>query len=431
MRAEGERKLGTSWSSAPLSGHRPFMELPMHNPIAIRHQIAPLARRECERLAQAYHANEPEVLEALGSHSPEQWLRLFVTSHGMPPVGIWQTHTYARFTDSVSGRDHFFLIPLPYKPHKRHETAVLARPRPSIRIENGSLWIDQLKTGIRLQAIPHTTPFWYFHYNPNREHRPYHSMTLNLKPACPEKCTLCAGAKTGRVNNGMEGALEAVPAFERILAQHPETAAQLDSVAVVTGCFEKFDALVNHLREVRAAALKFASPSTFRVLEHNVGTEEQLEIVVGELGYEVFVTLECFDQELRCLALNGKVGRKGRDSRQFLEMIRTYAWYLEKRPGLGKRHVRVTYLIGIDSLETTERLFRELDSLNRELKHSMVVPWMSVFTPYDDHMRVLQQPGFSLKFLLDAHALARKYFSEPLLREQSGSTGEGYARGFF
>jgi hypothetical protein len=93
--------------------------------------------------------------------------------------------------------------------------------------------------------------------------------------------------------------------------------------------------------------------------------------------------------------------------------------------------VRVTYLVGIDSLETTESFFQELASINQTLKHASVIPWMSVFTPYDDHMRVLQQPSFSMKFLLGAQALARKYFPEQLLLEQSGSTGEGYARGFF
>src|SRR5207248_2318436 len=118
----------------------------------------------------------------------------------------------------------------------------------------------------------------------------------------------------------------------------PDAREQLDSVAVVTGCFQSFDALTEHLGSVRRAAEKHSAPTTFRVLEHNVTTEKEFEVVVGELGYDVFVTLECFDQELR---------------------------------------------------------------------------------------------NISLKFLIEAHQLCKKYFDPALLASDSGGTGHGYARGLF
>lgn len=394
-------------------------------------ELPRFGRDECERLANRYHADDAVVLAALAGYSPEQFLRLFLTSHGMPPAGIWQTHTYARITDSVTGKDHFFLIPIPYEPHERANVRGLPRPRPRIRFENGLLWVDEIPTAVRPQSIPHTTPFWYFHYNPNTEDRPYRSMTLNLKPECPERCVLCAGAKTGRVNNGMDDTLSPEAVMEKIVRQHPEAREQLDSIAIVTGCFQTFDALTTHLAEVRAAAEKVARPTTFRVLEHNVTTPEQFDVVVGKLGYDVFVTLECFDQELRNIALNGKVGRKGRDSRQFLELIRVYAEYLESHPELGKRLVRVTYLAGIDPLETTEYFFQQLAEINRGKQHAMVVPWMSVFTPYDKAMRVIQRPDFSLEFLIKAQQLAQKYFGADVCAAETGGTGHGYARGLF
>src|SRR5262249_14265353 len=154
--------------------------------------------------------------------------------------------------------------------------------------------VDDIQTAVRPQSIPYTTPFWYFHYDPNTEDRPFRSATLNLKPQCPERCVLCAGAKTGRVNNGMDDTLSARSVMERIFRQHPEAREQLDSIAIVTGCFQTFDALTEHLAEVRQAAELYSSPTTFRVLEHNVTTTERFEEVVGKLGYDVFVTLECY-----------------------------------------------------------------------------------------------------------------------------------------
>lgn len=394
---------------------------------------APFGRGVCERLAARYHAHQPEVAEAIGRCSPEQFLRLFLTAHGMTPAGNWQTHTYARVTDSETGRDHFFLIPIPFELRRDRLGVQAAEPaaRPAIRFEDGRLWVDEFRTEVRPQAIPYTTPFWYFHYDPNAEDVPFRSMTLNLKPSCPEKCVMCAGAKTGRVNNGMEGALEADQVLAKIMAKHAGAKTQLDSVAVVTGCFESFDALTVHLRDVREAALRHASPKTFRVLEHNVATERQLDVVVGELGYDVFITLECYDAELRRLALNGRVGRKGRDTAEFLEMMRNYARYLDARPELGRTVVHVTYLIGIDPLPVAETLFREMAEINRGLKNVTVLPWLSVFTPYETSMRLIQHPDFSLQFLLQAQELCRAYFPADLLAAESGGTADGYARGLF
>lgn len=383
---------------------------------------------DAEALALRYHGEEPAILEAARAYSPEQFLRLFVTSHGMTPAGAWQTHTYARITDSHTGRDHFFLIPIPSHVGKKQPAP---RLRPDLSLRSGRLWLDGAPTPIRAQSIPHTTPFWYFHYNPNREHVPFESMTLNLSPSCLENCTLCAGAKTGRVNNGMEDTLSPKSILKRVFNQHPAGPKQLDSVAIVTGCFENFEALVGHLRDVRQAVESYCSPRTYRVLEHNVTNEPQFDIVVKELGYDVFITLECYDQHLRNIALNGKVGMKGRDSRQFMDIIRRYSAYLDARPELGKRFVHVTYLLGIDSLEVTEGFFRELAEMNAGLKTVKVVPWLSLFTPYTPAMRLIQQPQFGLKFIFDGMALAKKYFGGEILETESGGTADGYARGLF
>jgi hypothetical protein len=385
-------------------------------------QLTQFATPDCVRLAKEYHADEANVLQAAATLSPEQFLRLFVTIHGMRPAGIWQTHTYARFTDSATAKDHFFLIPMLSAKNSK---------QPLIRFEEGFLKVDDLATSIYPQSIPHTTPFWYFHYDPNREHSPYHSMTLNLSPSCLEKCVLCAGAKTGRVNNGMEDTLSAKSVVERIVKQHHEASQQLDSVAVVTGCFSDFAELKLHLRDVRQAVSEYCTPSTYRVLEHNIVSEEQFATVVGELGYDVFVTLECFDQEVRNIALNGKVGRKGRNSQEFLQIIQTYADYLEANPELNKNIVRVTYLMGLDSLEVTEQFFQRLAAINASLQRTTVLPWLSIFTPYNAAMRTLQRPDFGLEFLLAGIDLCQKYFDPQLLANSSGSTGEGYARGLF
>jgi hypothetical protein len=402
-------------------------------PVSPSPLFAPFGRSDCLILASRYHAGDPVVRRAAETYTPERFLRLFLTAHGMKPEGIWKSHTYVRLKDSESGLDHFFLIPLPYRPNPRAANARERAndPRPEIRIRDGVLWVDGIPTEARPQSIPFTTPFWYFHYDPNREATPFHSMTLNLKPACPEKCTLCAGAKTGRVNNGTDGALETDRSFARILKQHPEAAEQLDSVAVVTGCFDTFDSLTSHLREVRDAARKYANPPVLRVLEHNVTTPEQYAIVVGELGYDVFITLECFDQSMRKLALNGNVGRKGRNSEEFVAMMKTYATYLEAHPELNRDLVRVTYLMGIDSLEVTDRLFKEMADFNRGLKRAKIIPWLSIFTPYDESMRIIQRPDFSLRLLIESQQLAEKYFGAETMARESGSTAEGYARGLF
>lgn len=379
-------------------------------------------KNECIALAKQYHANDNRTLKAAELFSPKQFLRLFITTHGMQPAGIWQTHTYARYSDATTNKDHFFLIPMP---------SSQGTNQPWIRFENGFLKIDDIQTGIYPQSIPYTTPFWYFHYNPNKEDRPYHSMTLNLSPSCLEKCTLCAGAKTGRVNNGMEDTLSAQSVVERIFKQHPQAKEQLDSVAIVTGCFANFNELQTHLFNVREAINTHCSPSTFRVLEHNIVSEEEFDIVVGQLGYDIFITLECFDQKIRNIALNGKVGRKGRDSQEFLKMIRNYANYLESRPELGKHKIRVTYLMGLDSLAVTEYFFQQLAEINQTLKNTTIIPWLSIFTAYNDAMRTIQHPDFGLEFLIDGIELCKKYFDLNLLNNESGGTGEGYARGLF
>lgn len=388
----------------------------------IKPNLSTVNQGDCVQLAKKYYPNDLMILNAAETTSPDHFLRLFVTTHGMKPQGIWQTHTYARYKDSLTGFDHFFLIPM---------SQTKDNNQPDIRFENGVLKIDAIDTGIYPQSIPHTTPFWYFHYNPNREHIPYESMTLNLSPSCLEKCVLCAGAKTGRVNNGMDNTLSAQSVVERILTQHPLAKQQLDSVAVVTGCFANFNELTGHLRDVRTAIDKFASPTTYRVLEHNVITEQQFDLVVGELGYDVFITLECFDQNIRNIALNGKVGRKGRNSQEFITIINNYANYLEAHPELNNRFVRVTYLMGLDDLSVTEAFFQQLAQINKTLKHTTILPWLSIFTAYNEGMRAIQHHDFGLKFLFNAMDLCKKYFDPQLLATQSGGTSDGYARGLF
>jgi len=374
-------------------------------------------------LAFTYHAHEPLVLNAAREMSYESFLRLFVTYHGMTPAGRWQSHTYVKQTDSLTGEDHFFLIPIP-----RTSTGEKV---PSIRLENGVVWIDDLETKMIPQGIPHTTPFWYFHYNPNMEFRPFSSMTLNLSPACSERCTLCAGAKTGRVNNGMDETLPAKKMVEGIFEKYPEAPKQLDNVAIVTGCFDDFQELSTHLKAVKEEVYKQANPKTLCVLEHNITTEAEYDLVVGDLGYDVYITLECFDQEMRNIALNGKVGRKGRDSKEFIEMARVYAKYLDERPHLGKHLVRLTYLVGIDSLEVTEYFYKQLDEINKTLKHTKVIPWLSIFTPYNEPMKMIQRKDFSLSFLYEAMNLSESYFGKELMKNESGGTNLGYARGLY
>jgi len=381
-----------------------------------------ISKLEVLALVLKYHPCEASVLEASRHFSVEKFIRLFVTAHGMQPKGIWLTHTYARYRDSETKLEHFLLIPMPQGN---------LNDRPNIRFEGECLFIDNLQTNIRRQSIPHTTPFWYFHYNPNRENNPYYSMTLNLSPSCIERCVLCAGAKTGRVNNGMDDTLSSQSTINKIFRQHPQAAQQLDSVAIVTGCFSGFDEMCSHLKEVKQTISDVSSATTFRVLEHNVVTEEQFQKVVGELGYDVFVTLECFDQAIRNIALNGKVGRKGRNSQEFITILKNYAHYLEARPELGKHLVRVTYLMGLDSLEITEHFFQEIAAINKQLKHTTILPWLSIFTAYNKAMKGLQQKDFGLDFLLRGMKLCEKYFDKEMLQTLSGGTSDGYARGFY
>jgi hypothetical protein len=324
--------------------------------------------------------------------------------------------------DQTTNRDHFFLIPMQkHQPNKR----------PWLRFENNYLKIDDIETTIYPQLIPHTTPFWYFHYDPNNENQPYYSMTLNFSPSCIEKCVLCAGAKTGRINNGMNDTLATVKMTENIIQKHPEAVNQLDSVAVVTGCFTSFDELKNHLTNVKYAINQFCKPTQFRVLEHNIETEEQFDMIVGKLGYEIFITLECFDQEIRNIALNGKVGRKGRNSQDFLKMISVYASYLESRPSLNRNLVRVTYLVGLDSLDVMESFFKSISKINATLKNTKIIPWLSIFTSYNKSMNTIQNKEFGLRFILDAITISEKYFDSTLLLSDSGGTADGYARGLY
>lgn len=374
-------------------------------------------------LALRYHEDEPRVLEASRELSTEAFVRLFLTFHGMKPQGRWQSHTYVRQKDSFTGEEHFFLIPIPRNYHDERQ--------PQIRFENGFIHIDEFVTKITPQSIPHTTPFWYFHYNPNTESTPFTSMTLNLSPSCSEKCTLCAGAKTGRVNNGLDETLPTHSFVDGVFEQYPNAKEQLDNVAIVTGCFDDFSELTRHLRSVQNAVRKYADPKSWVVLEHNIVSEADYELVVGELGYDVYITLECFDQKMRDLALNGRVGRKGRDSREFIEMARTYANFLEARPHLGKHLVRLTYLVGIDSLEVTRDFFRQLDEINKTLKHTKIIPWMSIFTPYNEAMKIIQRKDFSLSFLYQVMDMAEEYFGKDLIEKESGGTNLGYARGLY
>ncbi len=373
-------------------------------------------------LAKRYHQHEATVIDAAKKYSPCLFLRLFITYHGMPPIGTWQTHTYAKYYDDDDQQSHFFLIPMQNQKEKNH---------PHIRFVHDVLFIDEFKTNIVRQAIPHTTPFWYFHYYPNTEHSPFRSMTLNLSPQCLEKCVLCAGAKTGRVNNGLNQTLNELSMVNNIFQQYPNAIKELESVAVVTGCFNDYSSMAEHLFQVKKAINQFCTPATFRVLEHNIVTPQQFEHIIGELGYDIFITLECFDQKIRNIALNGKVGRKGRNSTEFLDIIESYATYLEHHPELAKHVVHVTYLMGLDSLKVTEELFAYLAKLNQNLKSTQILPWLSIFTTYNNAMRTLANANYNFSFLIASMELAKKYFDPLLLASQSGTTGEGYARGLF
>jgi hypothetical protein len=378
-------------------------------------------QRICRRLAEQYHAHDPRVIEAANMMDPVQFVRLFISVHGMNPVGQWQTHTYARVNNPQTGKDHFFLIPMAQK--KSEGT-------PNIHVHHDAIWIDDMALRIYLQRIPYTTPFWYFHYNPNHEDRPFESMTLNLSPSCEERCVLCAGAKTGRVNNGMDDTLGAKKMFDTIFTQYPDAVDQLKSLAIVTGCFPHFDAMESHLAGVKKAVHSFCDVREFRVLEHNVVDDKGFDRVVRDLGYDVYVTLECFDQKLRNIALNGKVGRKGRDSREFLAILENYASYLD-RHSIDGRFVHVTYLIGLDDLSVTEYLFQAIKSINDQLSSPRIIPWLSIFTAYNNAMRIISHPQFGLGFLFEAMALAERYFDRDVLLNKSGGTNEGYARGLY
>lgn len=377
----------------------------------------------CYRLIERYYNNNKFLQDSVATLSAAQFLRLFITTNGMQPNGQWLTHTYCKMFDELTQKHHFFLVP------KQSDRTPVAK----INVCHDKLVIDEFETNVMLQKIPYTTPFWYFHYNPNNEDRPYESMTLNLSPECLEKCVLCAGAKTGRVNNGMNGTLDPELIAENIFKQHPNACDQLSSVAVVTGCFKNFDLLATHLSDVKDSICHYANPSTFRVLEHNVTTEAQFMRVVGELGYEIFLTLECFDQEIRNIALNGKVGRKGRNSEQYIDMLETYVNFLEHHQNKNRNQswVRMTYLAGLDSLDTTEHFFERLRKINQRLKKTKIVPWMSIFTSYNKAMNTIKHKDFGLEFLIKTMNLANHYFGFETMCDESGGSGEGYARGLY
>ena len=118
-------------------------------------------------------------------------------------------------------------------------------------------------------------------------------------------------------------------------------------------------------------------------------------------------------------------------SQEFLQIIKNYASYLEAHPDIKQPFIRVTYLLGLDDLATTEYFFQQLAALNQTLTQTKVLPWLSVFTPYNQAMQRIQQQDFGLPFLLKAVDLYKQYFSEELLPRETGGTADGYARGFF
>jgi len=59
-------------------------------------------------LAKQYYPDSLTVIKAALELSPHQFLRLFITAHGMKPIGTWLTHTYVKYEDVETNQNHFF-----------------------------------------------------------------------------------------------------------------------------------------------------------------------------------------------------------------------------------------------------------------------------------------------------------------------------------
>lgn len=380
-----------------------------------------LSQEDIYALIVKYHRHDQDAFALLDSLSPMQLLRLFLIYHGMTPQQVYPTHTYCLLLDPMTQRKHFFLVPRPRSGSHA--------PRPAIHAANGHLVIDDLLTPITLQPLAPCSPYYYFHYDPNddRDQR-FRQVTLNLHPHCGQSCRICAGKETRRINQSSLVSVEPEQVFQEIEEKHPQAIEQLQVVAVVTGCFPTFKKLADHLSKVRAAASKRTRACVFRVLEHGVYQPAQLEHVVCHLGYDLFVTLETYDQRTRRRILGSK---KGREVQQLCELVQWYAELVAARRQDEGNIVRVTYVVGLEALSRTEAFFEKLSAINHAFGQTVVAPWVSIFCPYSERQRQLLHPDFSLSFLIKAQQLCKEYFDPKLMAKNSGSTAQGHARGLF
>lgn len=223
------------------------------------------------------------------------------------------------------------------------------------------------------------------------------NITLNTysRSSCTG-CIFCPNIIEEAADSVVKGVSRLQNLFRWIIADNGwEDLSGVNYITLCTGCFNKADLAISHLKEIKLAAQSFGFDGYLHFLSSVIRDRKDLEILAEKLNpFHLTLTLECIERR-DMLLKQSKSSLTLEDALQILDDC--------KQVGITGDF---TYVAGLDSLQTAIKGLKELASV------ATTFPRIQVYQSHNDYMRYYVHPeAKDLKYFLDLRTAIENDFS--------------------
>jgi hypothetical protein len=228
-----------------------------------------------------------------------------------------------------------------------------------------------------------------------------HALTLNSNTR--SNCTGCSFCGTYTLKHDDEK----MNTLDRLLRKASELSAQrseknlsgIESIGVVTGCFNSENEAVAHLLNIKRAFSEYGFSGEINYIGSQIRSQNAVETLAGSGKFGLYLTVECFDRR-EALMKKNKADFSLEKGRELLEFA--------KKCGLETTFL---YILGLDPVD---RIKEEFPKYSESITRHPIVNLMQNYVPEHDSLR--DESAHDISYYINARKAIEHVFIDTPLR---------------